>query len=109
MDQQTGIPICRDVIAPLKISNVSCLEIAMRGSCIVCKLWFVQVAAFGICGDWDLPCARVLVSGSAVWGGVRFCRFMVWAGCSVGGLRFGWVAAWVNGGVWEIWCGEIAV
>ena len=63
-------------------------------------------ASYGVC---KLPCAAVLVSGCAVWGGVRFGRLMVRAGYSVDGLQFGWVAAWVNGGVWEIWCGEIAV
>ena len=68
----------------------------------MCELWCVQVAVCGICGDWELPCAAVLVSGSALYGGVRFGRFRVWAGCSVGGLRFGWVAVWVNGCVWEI-------
>ena len=62
--------------------------------------------SYGVC---KLSCAAVLVSGCAVCRGVRFDRFIVWAGCSVGGLRFGWVAVWVNGGVWEIWCGEIAV
>ena len=69
----------------------------------------MQVAVFEIWGDWELSCTVFLKSGSAVRGDVRFGRFMVWAGCSVGGLRFGWLAAWVNGGVWKIWCGEIAV
>ena len=75
----------------------------------MCELWCVQVAVCGICCDWELSCTVVLKSGSAVWGDVRFGRFMAWAGCSVGGLHFGWVAVWANGGVWEIWCGEIAV